>query len=128
MRDHAMVRELLAVHDGLRLELKQLTQAAPGTRDLRTRCLYYCHHVEMHHTVESHFLFTALKERFPEHAAVIDRLEAEHVKVAEILRDIERAADVKPELERLSEELLAHLDYEEEQLIPLLAQLDGWPR
>jgi hemerythrin-like domain-containing protein len=89
-RDHALVRELIAVHDGLR------------------------------------------RERFPAHARVIDRLDAEHVEVARILRAIEHAAgaadaEVAPEVERLAGELLAHLDHEEEQLSPLLAQLERWP-
>ncbi|WP_157250144.1 hemerythrin domain-containing protein [Nonomuraea typhae] len=122
-REHAMVRELIAVHDGLRRELKELRGAPELTRDLRVRCAYYCHHVEMHHTVESHYLFTTLRARFPESAEVIDRLEREHAKVAEILSAIEQAADFRPELDRLAAELLAHLDYEEEQLAPLLSRL-----
>ncbi|MGV9601363.1 hemerythrin domain-containing protein [Streptosporangium sandarakinum] len=126
-RDHALVRELIAVHDGLRRELKELRGAERVTHDLRVRCMYYCHHVETHHTVESLYLFTALRERFPASGEVIDRLEEEHAKVAEILRAIERAADFREELDRLADELLAHLDWEEEQLAPLLAQLDRWP-
>ncbi|MFI6901220.1 hemerythrin domain-containing protein [Nonomuraea sp. NPDC050394] len=122
-RDHAMVRELIAVHDGLRRELKELRGASEITGDLRVRCMYYCHHVEMHHTVESHYLFTTLRARFPESAEVIDRLEREHGKVAEILAAIERAADFREDLERLAGELLAHLDYEEEQLAPFLSRL-----
>lgn len=126
-RDHALVRELITVHDGLRRGLKDLQGAGQVTQDLRVRCMYYCHHVEMHHTVESRYLFTALRERFPASAAVIDRLEEEHGKVAEILREIERAADFRQDLDRLADQLLAHLDWEEEQLAPLLSQLDRWP-
>lgn len=126
-REHALVRELIAVHDGLRRELKALRGAERITQDLRVRCMYYCHHVEMHHTVESHYLFTALRERFPESGTVLDRLEAEHVKVAEILRAIESATDFREDLDRLADELLTHLDWEEEQLAPLLAKLDTWP-
>ncbi|MFI6319484.1 hemerythrin domain-containing protein [Nonomuraea sp. NPDC050556] len=126
-RDHALVRELITVHDGLRRELKELRNAGEVTRDLRVRCMYYCHHVETHHTVESLYLFTALRERFPDSSPVIDRLEDEHRKVAGILRAIEGAADFREDLERLADELLAHLDWEEEQLEPLLSKLDRWP-
>ncbi|HEX4223659.1 MAG TPA: hemerythrin domain-containing protein [Pseudonocardiaceae bacterium] len=61
------------------------------------------------------------------------RLSAEHRTVARILADIRILTEdgdpvlIGDELDRLAGELEAHLDYEEEQLVPVLNQLTDMP-
>jgi hypothetical protein len=107
---------------------------------LRLNCLYYCRVVHAHHHGESHLLFPAIRAAHPAMTAVVDRLEADHVAVAGMLQDIESAAAdlvdgdtpqtrrrVVDALTALAERLLVHLDYEEEQLGPVLRAWDRWP-
>lgn len=107
---------------------------------LRTNCLYFCRFVHNHHTGESHLLFPAVRMAGPAMAPVVDRLEADHAAVAGLLREIEAASDELVEadtpaarqrvvnaLSALSDHLLVHLAYEEEQLGPVLRSWDSWP-
>jgi len=119
--------------------VRELAAGGP-LRSLRMNCLYHCRFVHAHHGGESHLLFPAVRAAHPDRAAVLDRLESEHVEVAGLLHRVEAAAGglvradgpgarrrVVDALTALSELLLAHLDYEEEQLGPLLRTWDGWP-
>ncbi|GAA3755922.1 nitroreductase/quinone reductase family protein [Salinactinospora qingdaonensis] len=123
----ARIREELDDHDpagaGPTLE--------PG-RDLRTYCLTFCADLEEHHQGEDSRLFPDLANRFPELADIVARLREEHIVVARLLRGIEEsltelstgdAAGVRQRFEELAEELERHLDYEEEQLVPVLNSL-----
>nr|BFE84437.1 hypothetical protein GCM10020093_070380 [Planobispora longispora] len=73
-------------------------------------------------------MFPALAGRHPELAPVMERLRQEHEKIAALLEELQKvlsaengdARQVLSEVERLTEELEAHLTYEEEQLIPIL--------
>jgi hemerythrin-like domain-containing protein len=73
-------------------------------------------------------MFSFLDERFPELAPALERLRQEHQALARLLgglQDLISAERTDPtavltEVERLTAELEAHLDYEEEQLIPVL--------
>jgi hypothetical protein len=107
---------------------------------LRMNCLYYCRFVHAHHNGESHLLFPAVRATDPTMAAAVDRLEADHVAVAGLLHEIETATGelagedtpaarqrVVDALTTLADRLLVHLDYEEEQLGPVLRRWDGWP-
>ncbi len=159
--DH-LVQELQWVHGMLRHDLRVLrdlservTQGAtPETiRDeiatlqttsplwkLRVNCLSYCRFTHMHHTVEDISLFPALRAFDPELESVVDRLEADHRLVSDILDRIEAAADVLVKddttgsreevvaaLGALSQHLIAHLDYEEAAISPTLRQWHTWP-
>lgn len=70
----------------------------------------------------------ALADRHPELAPVLDRLRDEHERIAALTEELRRVvgerhpdpARVLPEVVRLTEELEAHLTYEEERLIPIL--------
>ncbi|MFC4564152.1 nitroreductase/quinone reductase family protein [Nocardiopsis mangrovi] len=97
---------------------------------LRQHCLAFCESLEFHHTGEDAHMFPGLEEHHPHLRDTVARLREEHRTVERIqgellalLADIE-AADpgrFRAELELLSVELRAHLDYEEESLIPVLA-------
>ncbi|MGP3932043.1 hemerythrin domain-containing protein [Nonomuraea sp. KM88] len=122
------------MHDAFRRELALIRGevAASGPRlgaQLRVNCLTLCQGLHVHHAREDGFMFPALEGRHPELAPALERLRAEHVVVQRLLdrlRAVLAADDLAPrallaEVNRLTEELEAHLDYEEEQLMPLLS-------
>jgi hypothetical protein len=96
--------------------------------------------VELHHRLETHYLFPELRRIEPALDAVVRRLDADHEVVARHLEEITVAADAVGELDTadrrarliagigaLAADLLTHLDFEEEQLSPVLRTLTQWP-
>ncbi|QFU93406.1 nitroreductase/quinone reductase family protein [Amycolatopsis sp. YIM 10] len=124
---------LKLVHDAFRRELSLIRKefaesgASLGVQ-LRMNCLTLCQGLTFHHTGEDTALFPYLADRCPELAPTIDRLGREHQKIAVLIEELSTVVgadhadtlSVLPEVERLTEELERHLDYEEAQLIPLL--------
>ncbi|PRH80249.1 nitroreductase family deazaflavin-dependent oxidoreductase [Streptomyces solincola] len=122
------------IHDGFRRELELIRKevAEQGTGglgvQLRINCLTFCGGLHTHHTGEDGMMFPALARQHPHLEPVLDRLGREHERVAALLAELERtvsAEDAEPaavlrEVERLTEELEAHLRYEEEALLPVL--------
>ncbi|TMR92726.1 nitroreductase/quinone reductase family protein [Nonomuraea basaltis] len=124
---------LRKIHGAFRRELALIRKevAASGPRvaaQLRVNCLTMCQGLHEHHSREDGSMFPALEERYPELGPTLERLRAEHIvvqRLLEQLQDLLAADDVAPEallseVNRLTKELEAHLDYEEEQLVPLL--------
>ncbi|MEV0387746.1 nitroreductase/quinone reductase family protein [Nonomuraea sp. NPDC050643] len=124
---------LKTIHGAFRRELALIRRevAASGPRlaaQLRVNCLTMCEGLHGHHSREDGHMFPALEERYPELAPVMARLRAEHVTVQRLLEELQTllaADDVAPPallagVERLTREVEAHLDYEEEQLVALL--------
>jgi iron-sulfur cluster repair protein YtfE (RIC family) len=106
---------------------------------LKVNCLHYCRFVHHHHRLEDRALFPTLRRIHPELDPVIDKLETEHRRVATLLEEIEHAAEelqadegargrVAAGLDQLGGVLLAHLDFEEDQLERPLAKMHGWGR
>ncbi|ORT61861.1 nitroreductase/quinone reductase family protein [Streptomyces sp. CB03238] len=131
----SMGEYLKVVHDAFRRELALIRKeiAESGTAgglgtQLRVNCLTVCQGLHNHHTGEDTMLFPMLADRHPELAPVMDRLKQEHEQIAALLAALKKVvsdAEADPphvltEVERLTDELEAHLVYEEEQLIPLL--------
>ncbi|OKK07939.1 cation-binding protein [Streptomyces sp. CB03234] len=131
----SMGEYLKVVHDAFRRELALIRKeiAESGTAgglgtQLRVNCLTVCQGLHNHHTGEDTMLFPMLADRHPELAPVMDRLKQEHEQIAALLADLKKVVSdteadpphVLTEVERLTDELEAHLVYEEEQLIPLL--------
>ncbi|MEW1844268.1 nitroreductase/quinone reductase family protein [Nonomuraea angiospora] len=124
---------LKLVHDSFRRELARIRAevARSGPRlgaQLRVNCLTMCGNLHEHHTREDGSVFPAMEERYPELGSVMARLRAEHETVQRLLAELQtllRDDDLSPgtlleEVERLTHEVEAHLDYEEEYLVPLL--------
>jgi hemerythrin superfamily protein len=140
-RDLETVRRLaVAVGDGLspqglRDQLEELQTNGPLWQ-LKVNCLRYCRFVHMHHGAEDALLFPRLRSANPGLAPVVDRLEADHRRVSDLLDDVERAAAALADADRvetrdrvalaldvLTEHLLEHLDFEEQNAGPTLRRL-----
>lgn len=122
---------LRLIHGAFRRELalirREVVSSGPGLgAQLRVNCLTLCQGLHIHHTSESTGLFPALLQRYPELAPTIEQLQAEHDQIASLLDDLQGLlstagpSSVLPEVDRLIEALVHHLDNEEAQLIPLL--------
>jgi hypothetical protein len=141
-RDLDTVRSLaVEVGEGLSPEelqgaLKELQTNGPLWQ-LKINCLRYCRFVHMHHGAEDALLFPSLRRANPGLAPVVDRLEADHRRVSDLLGDVERGAaaltDVDCDATRervalaldvLAEHLLAHLDFEERNAGPTIRRMD----
>jgi iron-sulfur cluster repair protein YtfE (RIC family) len=125
--------------DEVRAQVEALQTRGPLFQ-LRVNCLYYCRFVHSHHGHEDASLFPAVRRFAPELATVVDKLEADHRRVSDLLDGVETAAKQLggPEdasvrallvaaLDELSRHLLEHLAYEEEVLAPVLGAWDYWP-
>jgi hypothetical protein len=170
-----LLRELVDVHDMLRRDLRTcreladaaLAGAAAGHLrqelsrlasrgplfQLKTTCLSYCQVVHDHHRREDVTLFTAVRRSAPHLDALVDRLEADHRLVSDILDEVEAAAShlddtddtddtdddgltrradarsgLVDALTSLSDHLLEHLAREEEVLAPVFLTWNQWPR
>lgn len=125
---------LVTVHESLRRELALVRAEFPAAgptlgAQLRINCLSACHGLHFHHTAEDGHLFPAIAAARPDLADVLERLRAEHVVVADLIARIEQAvradgngdgAAVVADVDALIERLEAHLDWEEQQLVPVL--------
>ncbi|MET4927352.1 nitroreductase/quinone reductase family protein [Streptomyces sp. PSRA5] len=146
--------KILDVHDQLRAQLGLVTAdveahfaalaahegpgepPAPGLGfQIRQRCLAFCQSLDFHHTSEDGHLFPGIARYHPHLTDVFDRLRAEHRTVARIqdglvalLADLGVAEPprFRAELAEMTRELNAHLDYEEEVILPLVAEVP-WP-
>lgn len=102
-------------------------------------CLRYCRFVHLHHRMEDVAFFPSLRAANPGIAPVVDKLEADHRVVSDLLDEVEAAAAALDEddceasrrrvadgLEALGRELLEHLDYEELNAGPTIRRMTGF--
>jgi Hemerythrin HHE cation binding domain len=141
-RDLEIVEELSAEVDGglsgdaLQETLGELKAAGPLWQ-LKVNCLRYCRFVHAHHGAEDALLFPALRVADPSIGPVVDRLEADHSRVSDLLDVVEAAARALSDtdggdarrrivagLRDLHVNLLEHLDYEELRAGPTMRRLD----
>jgi hypothetical protein len=103
-------------------------------------CESYCRIVTGHHTLEDHSVFPHLRRREPDLAAVLDRLHEEHVVIHDVLEQLDAALvglvgapssgtdataaldELQRSLDLLTDTLLSHLAYEEQELMEPLAR------
>jgi iron-sulfur cluster repair protein YtfE (RIC family) len=162
-RGRAMFQELLWVHAAIRRDLELVEQLATDVDNglageavesalqdlkktgplwqLKVNCLRYCRFVHAHHGAEDALLFPALRAADPSIEPVVDRLEADHSRVSDLLDLIEAAARALGDtdgdsarrlvidgLRDLHSHLLEHLDYEERSAGPAMRRLEGLAR
>ena len=147
---------LVEVHDHLRAELEQLrdllAEVLAGRLDpaaarseinamtlrqndwtLGFYCARYCRTVTTHHAIEDASVFPHLRSEDPSLAPVLDRLQAEHRVIHDLLEGIDRslvafvsgpdgAGVLRAALDALRDALLTHLSYEEDQLVEPLSR------
>lgn len=105
---------------------------APGlSLQIRQHCLAFCATLHVHHDREEQ-MFPVLARNHPHLADTLHRLVEEHRTVDRLRGELERLlADVstadpmrfRADLARMTEELRAHLDHEERELFPALAEI-----
>jgi hypothetical protein len=144
-RDLRIVRQMAAdVTSGqsagdIQARIRALATGGPLWQ-LKINCLQYCRFVHSHHHAESVMLFPGLRRANPALNAVVDKLEADHLSVSGLLDEVDAAArelgsredpEVRERLtlalRKLSADLLAHLQYEEENIAGTLRTFSGWP-
>lgn len=155
--EQAAGQHLIDVHDHLRGELLRLrdvvgqvvagTMAAGRARSelndmamrqnnwtLGTFCESYCRVVTMHHTLEDRSVFPHLRRADARLVPVVDRLEAEHRVIHDVIEQVDQAlvalvskpdgmADLRAAVDLLTDTLLSHLSYEERELVEPLSRL-----
>ncbi|MFJ9571012.1 nitroreductase/quinone reductase family protein [Streptomyces bacillaris] len=112
------------------------TPPPPGLGlQIRQRCLAFCQALEFHHTAEDGHMFPAMEGYHPHLRPVFERLREEHRSIAAVQSALAAllagVAVAEPdhfraELARMTEQLTAHLAYEEAEILPLLADVP-WP-
>ncbi|MEU8060688.1 LLM class flavin-dependent oxidoreductase [Microbispora bryophytorum] len=102
---------------------------------LGTFCASYCRLLTTHHTIEDEHMFPMLAAAQESLAPVVARLEQEHEVIAGVLTELDAALvamiedpdrldGVREQVDLLSDVLLSHLRYEEEELVEPIARLD----
>lgn len=107
---------------------------------LQINCLYHCRVVHAHHGLEDADMFPALRRSNPDLSAVVDKLEADHRAISDLLDDVEESAGALDDtamnparqrlvtaLGRLEADLLAHLAFEEESIAVTMRAWEQWP-
>jgi alkanesulfonate monooxygenase SsuD/methylene tetrahydromethanopterin reductase-like flavin-dependent oxidoreductase (luciferase family) len=101
-------------------------------------CATYCRTVTQHHSLEDAQIFPHLRRADTGLAPVIDRLEQEHLVIHDVLEGVDRAlvefvrrpddfSGLQRALDLLTDALLSHLAYEEQQIVEPLARLGFYP-
>lgn len=129
---------LKLIHDVFRRELAVIRSelARPGTdlgAQLRINCLALCGGLGHHHRSEDDQLLPVVAQHHPELADTVRRLREEHAAMDALLQQLQQVveaadvdrANVRTEVDRLTAAVEAHLDYEEEQLLPILDRLSA---
>jgi hemerythrin-like domain-containing protein len=101
-------------------------------------CSAYYRMVAMHHGLEDSDVFPHLRSCEEQLEPVIDRLSEEHTIIHDVLEGLNRAlvelvanpndfADLRRAMDILTDTLLSHLSYEEQQLVEPLARYGFYP-
>jgi len=144
---HQHLREELAKLRGVIEEVREGRSSAAEARSflntmtmrqnywtLGAFCAAYCRVVSVHHAIEDQSLFPDLKAADESLGPVLARLQHEHEGIAKVLGEVDaglvamvedeqRLDETRTAVDHLSDALLAHLKYEEEQLLEPIGRL-----
>jgi alkanesulfonate monooxygenase SsuD/methylene tetrahydromethanopterin reductase-like flavin-dependent oxidoreductase (luciferase family)/hemerythrin-like domain-containing protein len=106
--------------------------------ELSAFCANYCSRITQHHGLEDAQIFPHLRRSDPGLAPVVDRLQQEHEIIHEVVEGVDRAlvdlvrtdgdfTALQKAADLLSDALLSHLAYEEQQLVEPLARFGFYP-
>jgi alkanesulfonate monooxygenase SsuD/methylene tetrahydromethanopterin reductase-like flavin-dependent oxidoreductase (luciferase family) len=106
--------------------------------NLGADCAAYCTRLTRHHGIEDGSIFPHLRASDAGLAPVLDRLEQEHVVIHKVIEGIDRAlvnlvrtendfTELQDAMDVLSDSLLSHLAYEEQELSEPLARFGFHP-
>ena len=101
-------------------------------------CANYCSRITQHHGLEDAQIFPHLRRSDPGLVPVVDRLQQEHEIIHEVVEGVDRAlvdlvrtdgdfTALQKAADLLSDALLSHLAYEEQQLVEPLARFGFYP-
>ena len=101
-------------------------------------CASYCRVVTTHHGIEDAAIFPHLRNSDRELAPVVERLQGEHEVIHGLLENVDSAlvaytnndddiSELSLAVSLLSDALLSHLAYEEQQLVEPLARFGFYP-
>ncbi|SCE81016.1 Flavin-dependent oxidoreductase, luciferase family (includes alkanesulfonate monooxygenase SsuD and methylene tetrahydromethanopterin reductase) [Micromonospora matsumotoense] len=101
-------------------------------------CAAYCTLVTQHHGLEDDAIFPHLRRADPGLVPVIDRLAQEHVVIHDVVEGVDRAlvaliedpgrlTELQRAVDVLTDTLLSHLSYEEQNLVEPLARYGFYP-
>jgi hemerythrin-like domain-containing protein len=143
---HDHLRQELAQVRGLLQQVKQGAVSAgharaainemtmrQNNRALGADCAAYCSLVTEHHGIEDNSIFPHLRRSDAALVPVIDRLDQEHVIIHKVVEGIDRAlvnfirnpedfSEVQEAVDILTDTLLSHLAYEEQNIIEPIAR------
>lgn len=122
---------LKKIHGAFRRELAIIEGEIAGSgpvlgAQLRINCLSACAGLEFHHDGEDGQMFPYLEERHPDLGPVLRELREEHRSLRRLLRRLQelvtagRTPETGAAVRALRVQIEAHLDREEEVLVPLL--------
>jgi hemerythrin-like domain-containing protein len=106
--------------------------------ELSAFCANYCTRITQHHGLEDAQIFPHLRRSDPGLVPVVDRLQKEHEIIHEVVEGVDRAlvdlvrsdgdfTALQKAADLLSDALLSHLAYEEQQLVEPLARFGFYP-
>lgn len=151
-----MAQHLVGIHDHLRAELERVRSLVeqvvagaltPGAArshinvltmrqqnwSLGAYCQSYCRLLTGHHSLEDAAMLPHLRRAQPDLGPVLDRLEAEHLVIHDVLEELDRALvrfvddprhgkGLQQAVDLLTDTLLSHLSYEEHEIVEPLAR------
>jgi len=127
-------RALAAVIHGLQYLVEQVQKGgpAPDLKVFRAMVHYIDTFPErLHHPKEDRYLFAKIQQRYPEGISIVSGLEAQHVRGAELIRELERSLldweergqaafpDFAHKVREFSEFHWKHMREEEDVVLPL---------
>jgi hemerythrin-like domain-containing protein len=137
------VHDMVVVHRAFRRELtlapRLVRAVAPGdtarAQVLAAHARLMLKGLHLHHTSEDELLWPKLLDRCPPDAALVERMEAQHERVAAAIEQLGPALDrweaearpavseeVATAVEEMAAALFEHLDEEERHILPLAAR------